>query len=403
MRTAQFLPVFGLALLNAAAAIAAPYNVVSENTSTFPLPLGELRLTDTVVQDGPIALNRFRMHRLRRPNVISRGAVLLLPSLGNNFRGYLTHETGDLTKSFAAVLARAGYEVWGYSPRETGLPPGACGVSIDCSPALDWSIKTVIDDATYIRSRIKNIFPMKDPVIGGLSLGAITAIAVVNEHPKDYAGLLAWEGSPVTADAAVIAHNANFCNQYSALVSAGVPVDDQNLPFVKAVAALAESQPNAPFAIPVPGFPPGLTNNQAFVLIMSTPNPIAPSPRPGFITAAGDFISGQLFFSDKTRLTTAIASFNNVTANRVSRDYHCSLAGVETAFTTNLKQFKEPAMIIKAGQGFGSIMDELPAALGSTSVTFTGINAWAHVDHLGSPAHALVLETPVLLWLNTVL
>lgn len=403
MRFAKLAPYLGLALLNVTIGSAAPYNVVSENTTTHPLPIGELRLTDSVVQDGPIALNRFRMHRLRRANVIPRGAVLLMPSLGNNFRGYLTHESGDLTKSFAAVLARAGYEVWGYSPRETGLAPGACGVSLDCSPALDWSIKTVVEDATFIRSRIKNIFPGKDPVIGGLSLGAITAIAVVNNRPKDYAGLLAWEGSPVTSDAAVIAHNTGFCNQYSALVSAGIAVDDQNLPFVKTLAALAEAQPNAPFALPVPGFPPGLTNNQAFVLVLSTPNPIAPSPRNGFITAAGDFMSGTLFFSDKTRLTSAIASFNDVTANRVSRDYHCSLAGVETAYTANLKQFKEPVMIIKAGQGFGSIMDELPAKLGSTSVTFTGINAWAHVDHLGSPAHALVLETPVLLWLNTVL
>ncbi|MCC6537934.1 MAG: hypothetical protein IT162_10315 [Bryobacterales bacterium] len=405
MRTAHFLPIFGLALFNAAAtALAAPYAVVSETTTVHPLPIiGELRLTDTVIQDGPIALNRFRMHRLRRPNIIPQGAVLLMPSLGNSFRGYLTHETGDLTKSFAAVLARAGYEVWGYSPRETGLAPGACGVTLDCSPALDWSIKTVIEDATYIRSRIKSIFPAKDPVIGGLSLGAITAIAVVNEHPKHYAGLLAWEGSPVTSDAAVMAHNAGFCAQYNVLVGAGVAVDDQSLPFVKALAALADTQPNAPFALPVAGFPPGLTNRQAFVLVMSTPNPIAPSPRNGFITAAGDFLSGTLFFSDAKRLTTAIASFNNVTANRVGRDYHCSLAGVETAYTANLKHFKEPVMIIKAGQGFGSIMDELPAKLGSAAVTFTGINAWAHVDHLGSPAHALVLEMPVLLWLNTVL
>ena len=224
MRTAHFLPIFGLALFNAAAtALAAPYAVVSETTTVHPLPIiGELRLTDTVIQDGPIALNRFRMHRLRRPNIIPQGAVLLMPSLGNSFRGYLTHETGDLTKSFAAVLARAGYEVWGYSPRETGLAPGACGVTLDCSPALDWSIKTVIEDATYIRSRIKSIFPAKDPVIGGLSLGAITAIAVVNEHPKHYAGLLAWEGSPVTSDAAVMAHNAGFCAQYNVLVGAGV-------------------------------------------------------------------------------------------------------------------------------------------------------------------------------------
>jgi hypothetical protein len=226
---------------------------------------------------------------------------------------------------------------------------------------------------------------------------------VVNQYPKDYSGLLAWEGSPVSDDPAVIAHNTGFCNQYRALVNAGVAVDDQNLPFVKTVANLAKTSPNAPFVLPVPGFPPGLTNLQAFVLITSTPNPIAPSPRLGFITAAGDFLSGQLFFSEKKRLFAAIATFNDVTSNRVGRDYYCSLAGLETTYTSNLSRFKAPVMIIKAGQGFGSIMDELPGKLGSVSVTAIGINAFAHIDHLGNPLHSLQLESPILFWLNTVL
>ncbi|MBL8179185.1 MAG: hypothetical protein JNK48_31200 [Bryobacterales bacterium] len=381
----------------------AAYRVISENRTNIPLPIGELQLTETVVQDGPLSINRFRMHRLRRTNFNSQGALLLLPPLGNNFNSYLWDEQGNLANSFAAFFARAGYEVWGLSPRETGIPAGACGTTLDCSPALNWSIQTVIDDATYIRSRIKSIFPAKDPVIGGFSLGAINAIAVVNQYPKDYAGLLAWEGSPVTADPAVIAHNTGFCNQYRALVSAGVAVDDQNLPFVKLLATLARTAPNAPFLIPVPDFPPGLTNLQAFVLVMSVPNPVAPSPRPGFITAAGDFLSGQLFYSEKRRLFEAISKFNDATANRVARDYYCSLAGVETSYTSKLSRFRAPVMIIKAGQGFGSIMDELPASVGSTSITSIGINAYAHIDHLGSVLHTLQLESPILFWLNTVL
>ena len=261
----------------------------------------------------------------------------------------------------------------------------------------------VVDDATYIRSQVRVALPGKDPVIGGLSLGAISALAVLNEQPNDYAGLLAWEGSLVTADPLVIAHNTGFCNQYSAIVAAGIAIDDQNLPFVKLLAMLAQAAPNAPFALPVPGFPPGLTNNQAFVLVLSTPNPIAPSPRTGFITAAGDFARGQFFFSNKNRLTTAISTFNDATANRVNRDMHCTLAGVETAFTAKLSKFKSPVMIIKGGQGFGTIMDELPAKLGSTSVTAVAINAFAHIDHIGHPAHAVGLEAPILLWLNWVL
>ncbi len=393
----------GAAMLLAVQADAAPHRVISENRVNYPLAVGQLELTETVVQDGPLAINRFRMHRLRRTNFNAHGAVLLLPSLGNSFRGYLWEETGDVTKSFAAYFARAGYEVWGYSPRETGIATGACGVSLDCSEALNWGMQTVIDDVTYIRSRIKTVFPGKDPVIGGLSLGAISAIAVVNQYPKDYAGLLAWEGSPVSDDPAVIAHNTGFCNQYSGLVGAGVAVDDQNLPFVKVLAGLARTAPNDPFVLPVVGFPPGLTNMQAFVLVMSTPNPVAPSPRPGFITAAGDFLSGQLFFSEKRRLFAAIAEFNDVTANRGGRDYYCSLAGVETVFTSKLSRFRAPVMIIKAGQGFGTIMDELPGKLSSPSVTMIGINAYAHIDHLGSPLHTLQLELPILFWLNSVL
>lgn len=384
-------------------AVAAPHHVVSETRVQYPLVVGKLELIDTIIQDGPLPINRFRMHRLRRTAFPAQGAVLLLPSLGNSFQGYLFDEQGDITRSFAANLARAGYEVWGYSPRETGIAAAACGVTLDCTPALDWSIQTVIDDATYIRSRIKQVFPNSDPVIGGLSLGAITAIAVVNQYPRDYAGLLAWEGSPVSDDPAVIAHNTPFCNAYSGMVAGGMAVDSQNLPFVKTLAALARTAPNDPFVLPVPGFPPGLTNMQAFVLVLSAPNPVAPSPRPGFITAAGDFLSGQLFYSEKRRIMAAIAVFNDVTANRVSRDYYCSLAGVETAYTSKLSRFRAPVLLIKAGQGFGNIMDELANKVSSPSVTRIGINAYGHIDHLGSPLHGLQLEAPILFWLNAVL
>jgi pimeloyl-ACP methyl ester carboxylesterase len=405
-QTAQKRPVFLMALTASLLAASPPqagnYNVVSESTSSVALPVGELLLTQTVIQDGPLPINRFTMHRLHRPNFPRAGSILLLPALGNNFNGYLNSEDGDLKKSFAAYFARLGYEVWGYSPRETGLNAGACSGPTDCSPALNWSLGTVIQDVTYIRSRIKSASPGRDPVIGGLSLGAITAIAVVNQYPNHYSGLLAWEGSPVTDDPAIQAHNQGFCEQFSGLVAAGVVVDDQSLPFVKLVAQLAQVAPNDPFPIPVPGFPPGLTNDQAFTLILTTPNPIAPSPRPGFITAVGDFTTAQLFHSDKARLAANIATFNDATATRTSRDLYCSLAGVETSYYSNLSKFKAPVMIIKAGLGFGSIMDELPAKLKSKSVTFSSMDAFGHVDHLGSASHLALLEIPILVWLNGV-
>jgi pimeloyl-ACP methyl ester carboxylesterase len=394
------------ALLLLGTCSAANYAVVSENTTSIPLPLGgELLLTETVIQDGPLPINRFRMHRLRRQILPNKGVLLLLPGLGNRFESYLTSEDGDVTKSFAAFYAKTGFEVWGLSPRETGISAAACapGGGLDCTPALQWSLQTVVDDVAYIRSRIKAQLPARQTVIGGLSLGAVSALATVNQHPKDYAGLLAWEGSPVTGDPAIQAHAQGFCTQFSNMLAAGVAVDNQSLPFVKLVAQLAQTAPNDPFVIPVPGFPPGLTNKQALVLILSTPNPIAPSPRPGFISAAGDVAKGTLFYSDMARLTSNIAAFNDVTANRVTRDLYCALAATDTTHTANLLQFKKPVMIIQAGLGFGSIMDELPARLGSTSVTSTHIHNFGHVDHMGSPLHLWVLELPIANWLNGVL
>ncbi|HYP07763.1 MAG TPA: hypothetical protein VER03_16140 [Bryobacteraceae bacterium] len=393
--------VAAMLLAGSTGARAADYAHVSETSVNATVPLfGALTLTDTVVQDGANPINRFTMHRLRKTSGSVRGVILLLPSLGNNFRSYLFSDNGDMTTSFAATFAWLGYEVWGYSSRETGILTGACGGALDCSPALHWSMQTIVDDVGYIRSRIAATTPGESVVVGGLSLGALSALAVVNQSPGAYNGLLAWEGSLVTDDAAIRAHNLPYCSQFSNLVAAGIAVDDQSLPFVKTVAELARTAPNAPFAIPVPGFPPGLTNRQAFVLILSTPNPVAPSPRPGFITAVGNVGTGSLQYSSSARLTANIALFNDVTSNRVGRDFYCSLAGVETAYSNNLKAFTAPVMIVKAGQGFGSIMDELPGKLGSTSVRSIGVEAYAHVDHLGSPLHWFALELPILHWLE---
>src|SRR5262245_55339567 len=371
-----------MVVLAPVAAGAASYHVVDQHTTSIALPLGQLLLTDTVVQDGPLAINRFTVHRLRRPFVPPRGTLLLLPSNGNSFREYLFHEDGDVTRSFAAFFARLGYDVWGYSPRTTGIAAGACATTLDCSPALGWSLQTIVDDVTFIRAKIKAVSPGARPVVGGLSLGAISGLAVVNQHPGDYGGLIAWEGSVVTDDPAIRAYNLPFCNQFSALVAAGVAVDDQTSPFVKLVAQLAQVAPHDPFVVPVPGFPPGLTNHQALVLILATPNPFAPSPRAGFITAAGDVATDQLFFSDDARLIANILVFDDVTSNAVGRDLYCSLAGVETAHSANLAGFTAPTLIIKAGLGLGPIMDELPGKLGSTSVVIHGMDAFGHVDHL---------------------
>ena len=383
------------------AASFAPQQIVDEENEPIDLLFGSLLRTDSTVQVGENQLNRFTMHRLRRPMLPHRGVILLLPSLGNSFEMYTCHESGDIRLSFAACFATLGYDVWGYSPRSTNIAAGACAGGLDCSAALGWSLQTIVDDVGFIRAQIEAAAPGEDPVIGGLSLGAVSALAVVDQHPDDYAGLLAWEGSLVTDDPATQAHNLIFYQQFDAMLSVGMAIEDQSLPFVKLIAQLAQTAPDDPFALPVPGFPPGLTNHQAFVVVMTLPNPLAPSPRPGFTTATGDFTIDQLFFSSDARLFANLSVFNDVTSNGVARDLYGSLAGVITSYSDNLASFTGPTLIIKAGQGFGSIMDELPGKLGSTDVVTLSMEDFGHVDHFGSPYHWLLVELPIANWLRT--
>lgn len=398
-RAWTFAAIAFAAAFGAATAGAEPsYQVISQTVQNIHPPIGGMQLTETIVQEGELPINRFVVSRIRRQHGRIKGAVLLLPSLGNGFDSYLIDQNNNITRSFAGVLARQGYDVWGYSPRETLIQEGDCMGGLDCTPMLSWSIQTIVNDAAYIRASIEEAWPGERPVIGGFSLGAQSAIAVVNQSPDEYAGLLAWEGSSITDDLGIQAHNQVFCGAYTGLVGAGIPTEE-TLPFVKMLAILAEMAPNDPYSLPV-GLPPGLTNHQAFVFILSQPNPVAPSARPGFITAAGDFIEDEFFFADEDRLFAAIEVFHDVTANRVSQDLYCTRAGVETSYTDNLANFTKPLMVIKAGQGFGSIMDDLPGKVGSTSVTFLENEEFAHVDHLTSPRHWQALELPVLLWLK---
>ncbi len=380
----------------------AQYAVVSQNTQLQPLAFGSLQLTDTVVQEGANPLNRFTMHRVQRAGAGTRGVLLLLPPLGNRFEQYLVHESGDPSWSFAGFFARIGYDVWGYSPRSANVAAGACFGGVDCSAALGWTLQTVLDDVAYIRTQIAAAQPGCLPVVGGLSMGATTGLAVVDASPNDYAGVLAWEGAVTTTDVAVQTHALGFYQQLDAMLAAGIAFEDQSLPLVKQVGQLATIAPNDPFALPVPGFPPGLTNMQAFVAVMSVPNPLAPSPRPGFISAVGDVPAGELVYSDEERLLANVAVFNDSISIGILRDLYGGLAGVVPQYGDNLAAFTGKVLVIKAGLGFGSVMDELPAQLSSADVTFQSIEQFAHVDHFGSSQHWWLLELPIALWLETV-
>ncbi len=60
---------------------------------------------------------------------------------------------------------------------------------------------------------------------------------------------------------------------------------------------LAQVAPNAPS--PIPGFPPGLTNRQVFLLALTTPVVSPLSPRPGYFQFAGNFVEYKFTFSNE--------------------------------------------------------------------------------------------------------
>ena len=141
--------------------------------------IGRFVRTDWTVQVGANAVNRFTVHRLTMGGAgaeegmttggggsvsrregdggggrggAARAALVLLPPLGNAFNFFEVDENGVYERSFAAFFAGRGFEVWGYSPRTTGLHAGVCeSGAIDCSPMAHWGIEAVVEDVAFLR------------------------------------------------------------------------------------------------------------------------------------------------------------------------------------------------------------------------------------------------------------
>src|SRR5262245_31609108 len=321
-----------ISTLLAGAASAQPYQIVHSETSTVT---NNLTRTVSTVQAGGAPLNRFFMHRVTKnvPEVALRGAILLLPPLGSGFQNYEVSEDNNYDNSFVGFFANRGFDVWGYSQRVQGITAGSCeSGSIDCSPMAGWGLQTILNDVAFIRQQIGLAHPGQKPVVGGLSLGSIASVAVINAAPDDYAGALLIEGTLYDTDPQVRAINQGFCNLFDGLLSQGVYYDGQQLPAFKFVAQLATVAPNDP--TPLPGFPSGFTNHQAFVALMSTAQITPTTPRPNYFFAAGDAQQDHFFFANDASLRTNIAVFVDYVALRTIRDVNCGLAGDRT-FTNN--------------------------------------------------------------------
>lgn len=375
------------------------YQVISTESSNVS---NNLIKTVTTVQVGSNPLNRFLMTRVHKqiPNHALKGTILLLPPLGSGFQNYEVGDGGDYDNSFAGFFAGRNYDVWGYSQRVQGLAAGTCESNvIDCSAMADWGMQTILDDVAFIRQQIEAAHPGEKTVIGGLSLGSIASIATVNAHPNDYAGAILIEGTLYDARADVRAINANFCAGFENLLANGIFYDGQGTPGFKLISHLADVDPAG--ASPIPGFPPGFTNHQAFVATMSAP-PLSPTtPRPGYNFLAGSVAEDRFFYANEALVHANIARFVDYVTTRTIRDVSCGLAG-ERTFSDNLQSFNGAVIMFAGGNGFGTGMTDTANLMTSATVTLNFKEEYGHVDHVFSTNHLHEVEHPVLNWLKVI-
>jgi hypothetical protein len=388
-------PVLALLLLTLAAPAWADYQVISTSEVS---PAGGLVRTDTTVEVDGAFVDRFQVHRLRKAHQAPRGAILLLPPLGNPFSFFEVDEEGVYERSFAAFFAHQGWEVWGYTPRGYHLAAGACAdPALDCSPLADWGVATAVEDVAFIRDRIAEALPGVEPIVGGYSLGAIHTIAVLDAQPEAWRAGFVLEGALYSEDPAVRARTGFWCAVYEGLLAAGSFFDDQLGPTVRLVAQLAAAAPDAP--TPLPGFPPGTTNHQVLVFLLAVPMDDPASPVPGMVRCIGSVADDELFVCDDDRVVAHSLVFLDVFGNRTLRDLNCALAG-ERTFTDGLDAFAGDLLVLGAELGFGPTdADQLSlfTAADTEHLFHAGLG---HADFWFAPYHRSLLETELLRWLN---
>ena len=394
-----FFALFLLAQLLVVTAVsqAQPYQVINTENSVVG---GDLNKTVTTIQEGNNSLNRFYMTKVVKPtsDEALKAVILLLPPLGSGFQNYEVGENGDYNNSFVAHLARRGVALVGYSFRVQNLAAGSCeSAAIDCSPMADWGLQTILDDIVYIRQQIELEFPGVNVIIAGLSMGSVSALATLNAHPNDYAGAILIDGTIHDTDATVRAINTNFCATFEGMLGAGIYFDGQSGQGIKFLSQLAQVAPDQPSM--APGFPPGLTNHQAFVFALSEPIVTPLSPRPGYFNVAGSTAENRFFFANESLIHGSLAGFVDYVPTRTLRDLNCGLAG-ETTFTNNLGAFNGPVLMFAAGHGFGTAMLDTAQLMTSADVTIKFKEEYGHVDFMFSTEHDREVEQPIMKWIK---
>ncbi len=390
-------------LLGAAhAAASGPYQVIGTAATTS----GPLIRTELLIQAGPHPLDRFKMVRLVKdmPPATLAGSILLLPPLGPGFTFYEQRDaSGAAGSSVAEFFALRGFDVYGYSPRFIDIPAGTCEAGVlDCSVMAGWNIQSMVDDISFVRTQIEQLHPGTAVVAGGASLGGMLALAIANDEPGSYAGILVWEGMLASPDPQVQALNQAYCAVLEAQIAAGAIIDGVGPNVFKAVTNQAKLAPGGINAIPL--FPPTFTAHQVMVLLLSvsSPGPVT-MPVPNYIQMNGSLAEDRLFFADEERMFENVGRFTNYAPVPLVRDVSCSLAGVETAYVANLGGYTGSVLAIGGGRGFGPFMSGQLAMLGSTDVTFLLEPDFGHIDHFMTERHPEFVERPISEWAARVL
>lgn len=391
----------GFALASEAAA-SGPYQIIG----TAETRTGNLVRTEYTVKVGAHPLDRFKMVRLVMDGGPSglRGSILFLPPLGTTFSFYEQRDdSGGAGTSIAEYFALRGFDVYGYSPRFEGIPPGVCEAGIlDCSIMGTWNIASMVDDIDFIRSQIELLHPGTKIVTGGASLGGILAVAVGNAHPDDWDGLIVWEGILHSLDPQVRTMNQGYCAGLEAQLAAGAVYDGVGPNVFREVTKFARITPDG--LTPIPLFPPTLTNHQVMVLLLSVPSPgPITMPVPNYIQMNGSFAEDRLFYADEARMFENISRFNGYAPNVLVRDVSCSLAGIETGYVSNLGSYHGAVLAIGGGRGFGPYMPDQIALFGTADKLFLLEPDFGHIDHFMTERRRDFVERPIFEWAVRVL
>ena len=361
--------------------------------------LGGLVRTVEIVQAGPNPIDRFEVVHVRHPDPsATRGSILLAPGLGTGFQAYENSDTLAYRDSFAGFLATRGFDVWGFSQRVQGLAAGTCeSGAADCSVMAGWGLAQFVADAEYVRARIVAENPGERPVIGGQSLGGMIGLATINANPDAYRAAIVLDAALHTKDPLYQSITAAGCQALSAAIDAGLYYDGQQVIGLKAANMLADVDPDGPSPII-----PGMTNFQAWVFILSVPNPGPTSPTPNFIFDAGNWMNGTLTYADPALLHGLFYGFVDYLTFASVRDVNCSAAGLDGGmFISNLAAFDGPVFAIANGSGFDTMVNDTLSLMPNASVTLLTYPDYGHVDHMVATDHLNRLEMPLLQWLAT--